>query len=1281
MYNPSIKSQPSSSSTSVTQLPQVLVQVQDVLVQIAKFIKQHGNKWNRAKATDLQHRIDNELFCLTTDRRTSKLNSLQKLKLLSILCNFYNGVVSENSSQKYLYFDLIFCGREGEALLHEARISFLVKLCSMALQFPSYSLFDDVAQWLMRIGKSESGKAYAQKIIGEIVENFIMVPEQHKMYEYLIPLYKVAPEFATLFIVFSIDSKTMDVPLITLLGIWFNESISSFLKIFNENPHLAKHFASESFDLLVRYDATNLQRDENHHRFHFAVLSLIMEWKTTAGMNLSCNSLIDILADSAQLDQQSHERLVEDIEFALHYDQFPIKTFKSRIEDFESCDLLTEQMLTLLENDNYKILLFSTLCDEPNHQVLQYADALFQSQLISSGLYITTIVKFDRFEQQIVELQQIVENCKRSFPNVEESDFLTNIVQELISPPKFPLEDPSFIGVKEFRPAILTLGSIFASFRVLKSDEEMADSFLMVGETFGMSRTEIVVDIFRSGFLIQLETVERDREALVDMFVYLKIPQILLKLIEQGVSKQEIYTALEKISNCTTLLNELDLKKCDNTLQCILDKLKSADVINEMEYENLVHNRNLYIKQKPELDSLISKSGSAGGQALSRYQLISVSLKAKQTFAKSLAQDIKKWIPLLVHLMKSGEVTVDAICSVFCADGDLAAFSSKLASINSLTEKPFAPSSDPEEIKNRPMMFDCSFILLSRIKYVYMDMRLDDMVADSTTSAFYKWTEAYFKHIEDAIPMPVNIDLKRNFLSRDFISSLKQGQAFWDDTWDYGDLIDNVPVIGDILLEEYRRGQNNERDIKNILTSFQEMTCLLLCLIQWLETQRDDIHRQELAKAIESVGKDQVIADQQLSKRWVYTMLVAKKCLKQMVQGRRQKEPRYTWVLTYARRQLPTLRQMEVPDSQMLKETYLYSNQQSWASPDVIAHIDRCNKSSNHRTWCECWMMQMLKSNTVDELLAASELCLAAALTSPVTCLIEFARCLVDYVLGNDYMASINQNYATVLAKMLVRIIILVIWAEDRRKQNQRLKTQRRMSRKRRHPEDAPLSVEDPASVASASAADSLAEQSDLTDDARIRRTLVFVQMKRHTKLLSLFLTQAGLPSTIINGDMSQDLRERALKEFREYRCPVLVATDVCARGIDIKDLDHVINFDLPEDPATYVHRIGRTGRLKEGTATSFYDPQVDGRILKDLIQFVRDAGQEPPEWLVDLDQNLGFGQNQDLGVVGSNDFDSQAPKDENAEADDSGVAGDQPSGNTTAAALPEIQAANDDWD
>lgn len=141
--------------------------------------------------------------------------------------------------------------------------------------------------------------------------------------------------------------------------------------------------------------------------------------------------------------------------------------------------------------------------------------------------------------------------------------------------------------------------------------------------------------------------MERDREALVDMFVYLKIPQILLKMIEQGVSRNDIYEALDKISNCATLLNELDLKKCDNTLQCILEKLKNFEIINEVECETLVHNRYSYsdissyvsrilgIEQRPELDSLLKKQiGPSGGQSPSRYQLISVSQKAKQTFAK-----------------------------------------------------------------------------------------------------------------------------------------------------------------------------------------------------------------------------------------------------------------------------------------------------------------------------------------------------------------------------------------------------------------------------------------------------------------------------------------------------------------------------------------------------------------------------------------------------------------------------------------------------------------------
>lgn len=85
--------------------------------------------------------------------------------------------------------------------------------------------------------------------------------------------------------------------------------------------------------------------------------------------------------------------------------------------------------------------------------------------------------------------------------------------------------------------------------------------------------------------------MERDREALADMFVYLKIPQILIKLTEMGVSKEDIYLGLEKVSHCATLLNELDLKKSDNTFKSTLDKLKSVDIIDADAYEVLVQNR------------------------------------------------------------------------------------------------------------------------------------------------------------------------------------------------------------------------------------------------------------------------------------------------------------------------------------------------------------------------------------------------------------------------------------------------------------------------------------------------------------------------------------------------------------------------------------------------------------------------------------------------------------------------------------------------------------------
>jgi ATP-dependent RNA helicase RhlE len=90
------------------------------------------------------------------------------------------------------------------------------------------------------------------------------------------------------------------------------------------------------------------------------------------------------------------------------------------------------------------------------------------------------------------------------------------------------------------------------------------------------------------------------------------------------------------------------------------------------------------------------------------------------------------------------------------------------------------------------------------------------------------------------------------------------------------------------------------------------------------------------------------------------------------------------------------------------------------------------------------------------------------------------------------------------------------------------------------------------------------------------------------TDKLAEELTEAGLPATAIHGDITQAKRTKALKQFKEGKYRVLVATDVAGRGLDIKDMDYVINYELPSVAEDYVHRIGRTGRAgKKGLAIS----------------------------------------------------------------------------------------------
>jgi len=158
-----------------------------------------------------------------------------------------------------------------------------------------------------------------------------------------------------------------------------------------------------------------------------------------------------------------------------------------------------------------------------------------------------------------------------------------------------------------------------------------------------------------------------------------------------------------------------------------------------------------------------------------------------------------------------------------------------------------------------------------------------------------------------------------------------------------------------------------------------------------------------------------------------------------------------------------------------------------------------------------------------------------------------------------------------------------------------------------------------------------LAEKSE---DGSASRTLVFVETKKGADQLDEFLYQTGFPCTSIHGDRTQREREEALRRFKSGQAPIIVATAVAARGLDIPNVKHVINYDMPSDVEEYVHRIGRTGRMGNlGLATSFFNDK-NRNLVKDLVELIVESNQELPSWLeaMALESRSSFGGNRRQG-------------------------------------------------
>ncbi|XHG09393.1 hypothetical protein AWENTII_012455 [Aspergillus wentii] len=186
-------------------------------------------------------------------------------------------------------------------------------------------------------------------------------------------------------------------------------------------------------------------------------------------------------------------------------------------------------------------------------------------------------------------------------------------------------------------------------------------------------------------------------------------------------------------------------------------------------------------------------------------------------------------------------------------------------------------------------------------------------------------------------------------------------------------------------------------------------------------------------------------------------------------------------------------------------------------------------------------------------------------------------------------------------------------------------------------------------------------------------RTLIFVNSKTQADLLDDYLYNMGLPSTSIHSDRTQREREDALRSFRTARCPILVATGVSARGLDIKNVMHVINFDLPRSDhggvTEYIHRIGRTARIgNEGLATSFYNDR-DCDLAPALVKILVESQQKIPEFLESYKPD-------DAIVNFEDDTDDEADGANSDDVDANGAWGGIPMESSS-----DTPAENTDWD
>ncbi|KAK0416597.1 hypothetical protein QR680_012580 [Steinernema hermaphroditum] len=653
-----------------------------------------------------------------------------------------------------------------------------------------------------------------------------------------------------------------------------------------------------------------------------------------------------------------------------------------------------------------------------------------ENRFIQIVIYLRSQLDTDLFQRWQSEVERFLGVNAFTEPISQCYSSILENVRQLANPPTIDIPLVTKNYLRDARPTIATLITVYSDIGMYTDINEICDACLILGDTFGIESRDLVRDIVRTGLLVNVHPDDfREREGQNVMFIMQVVPLVLEELfLRQRITREDIVAAVLEISNQRTLLDSCDQRYKSPFYSCFVGQIAEHCGRIGIGMENFQHavDKRFLITKREHIERHES------GSLTTPYRVFVAAKKAKRSLDKhDFSSNI--WPKMVSLLIRGQGMNFDSICAWSSLDNSIPSVYAKLIWLNSIWQncKQFEARRPHEVDLDYFQLFDATFLLLSRLRISYLDLQVDDLPSGDTmgtesTAVFYKWDREVNKHLEEGKPMKL-ADESRKIAFQAQYNDLKNGKPYWDQSWTGVQLFETLPVVAEMILDDIRAkqitapGQSNVepllQPVGQILTALSPLPSLIVGLLQWVSTQKCDADRQH---------QDHSVLPELAS--WIEMSLVVRPLLRELLGEANPAEMPYPWIVQCARRALPCIRGHAAPDMQALKDAYLYACRQNWASPNVIALVDKCDRVNP--VWSKVWFLQMLKALTLDELTSYSEICISAAFCAPIHFFIALQRHIVDHVLNPEHAVSAtSQPLSIVLAQMLVRLMILSVWA------------------------------------------------------------------------------------------------------------------------------------------------------------------------------------------------------------------------------------------------------------